>query len=285
MVQLSRVVLIVSILSSLIACKSKFAESSPAQVSVGGISLQERVSQKIKIDAKINEIQGLADRIKAILDLARKIQSPDQNQNVYTPFDFLIDVGSELKKELPGGNEKQILKFSRFEIPVQQISEDCKIIQTKLESSAIYNEDGTEKTGEKLTYSIHTCKMAKNEFKSIFEASWIGSNLSFNLENDVINEALGVDLLSEESILPANCHITKDDSKSIQSFQCKEVYFKISKTENAILRKFEFNQSAALRIESLIDIFENSKMKSKIHVWQKQDGDLEYEIKKTEMLK
>ncbi len=101
-------------------CESKFAESSPDSVKLKGIPLEARISQKEKVDSRIDEIQKGADKAKKILEMFRKIQSPSSKEDVYTPFDFILDINNELKAKIPENSGDQLVRYGKIEIPTNK---------------------------------------------------------------------------------------------------------------------------------------------------------------------
>src|SRR5262245_43533318 len=100
--------------AGIMGCQSRFSESSPDSVKIKGLSLNERLSQKEKVDARMDEVQKGAEKAKRIIEMFKKVQSPDSNLEVYTPIDFLIDANNELKSKIPENSDEKVIRYSKM---------------------------------------------------------------------------------------------------------------------------------------------------------------------------
>lgn len=272
-------------LSLFLGCKSKFSESEPDRVKVNGLPLQERVAEKAKIDSKMAEVQEVAEKIKKLIDLFKKVQAPESFLNVYTPLDFLLDMNTELKKKIPQNVNGRLVRSGTIILPAGLFTEECRKVNTLLETSFIYEEYTEEKIGERLTYSLNNCKTSEDQFLEVISADWIAGSLELKLNGDNLNALFDFDLISDKLQRNSACKIKQTASKKLDAVSCSNVLLKLSKTETANIAKAEFNNSQELQLNVEIDIFENKKIKAQVRVWQYAGQDLQLEVKKTNDLK
>jgi hypothetical protein len=253
-------------------CQSRFEESSPASVKMKGLPLAERLSQKEKIDARISEVQRVAEKIKLFIEMFKKVKKPSTTEDAYTPIDFLIDANKELQTKIPDNqNEKKgrqkLVRRARVIVPVNGLSEDCRVIDTLLESSPIY-EDGTDQSenpdakpvGERLTYSVRTCG-TKEQFLVAMEAEWIGDTLEFRLVNKNL-DAIFRNLISEEALKNSVCKVSQGQKKIVETIRCSDFGVRLTQSEAAWFQSMTFSNSGEIRFEASAAIFENGRHKA-----------------------
>lgn len=268
------------ILTSLIilGCKSKFSENEPAPVTLKGLPLRERVLQKEKIDSKISEVEQAIERIKKFVDLFKKIQSPELNNDVYTPVDFLLNLSQEIKKELPSNQQGQSVRYGQIQVPENLLSDSCSRIKTSLVSEAIYDVSGNKQIGDKLIFSFNTCKQIANEYIEILTAEWKDNSLDLHISNENLADLFGFDFI-KKSLKNSSCQVLKGSQGVLSTIQCSDIYIKISSSEHAILTRAYYSESEETRFQFLVDLYENSVIKSSITITVFQSGKIEVQTK------
>lgn len=263
-------------------CESKFAESSPESIKIKGLPLEERISQKEKVDSRIDEIQKGADKAKKIIEMFRRIQSPSSQEDVYTPFDFILDVNNELKAKIPENNGDRLVRYGQIDLPIQGISEECKVVGTLLESGVVYDESQEPKQaiGEKLSYSLKTCA-SEGKYVEAVVAEWVGSTLEIKLINKNL-ETIFNDLVLAETMKSSTCKIKQGQKKIIDTISCENFDVKISSSETAHIKNMIFRNSDDVRFESLADIFENGKVKASSDIKVFSNGEVKFDLKKVD---
>lgn len=265
----------VALAAVFIGCESKFAESSPDSVERKGLSLEERVSQKEKVDSRIDEIQKGADKAKKIIEMFRSIQSPSSKEEVYTPLDFILDLNDELRVKIPESKDDKLVRYGKIELPVPGIPEECKPIDTLLESGIIYDESQETKQaiGEKLTYSIKTCG-SQGQYAEAVVAEWIGTNLEIKFINKNL-ETIFVGLLTE-SMKSSICKIRQGQKKIIDTISCENFDARISASEKAHIKNMTFRNSDEVIFESLADIYEGGEIKTTSDIKVYSNGEVRH---------
>lgn len=265
---------------SISGCESRFVESSPASVKIEGLPLSERLSQKGHVDSRIEEIQKGAEKAKRIIEMFKEIQNPSNKEDVYTPIDFLLDVNKELKSRIPENKIGKLVRRGKIVVPVQGLSEDCKIVETLLESSVIYDDTMTEKSaiGERLTYSLKTCG-SEGEYLSAIEANWVADTLEFRLVNKNLENVFR-DIFLTDAMENSVCKIKEDEKKIIDFIHCENFKVKLSASEFAFIRTMAFNNSGSVRFESVAEIFENDKKKANSAIKILSNGEVDFKVKK-----
>lgn len=270
--------LVVTLLAA--GCESKFAESSPDSVKIKGIPLEERISQKAKVDSRIDEIQKGAEKAKKIVELFKKVQSPNSHEDVYTPIDFLLDANSELKSKMPENGDGRLVRRGQITLPIEGLSEQCRLVETLLESSVIYDESGPEKVaiGDRLTYSLKTCG-SEGKFLSTIVADWNGPTLEFRLNNKNLETVFNNILLSDV-LKNSVCRIKQGDKKIVESIYCENFEVRLTKSEYALVKNMAFNNKGDVRFETLADIYENQKKKAYSQIKVFSNGEVQFDVKK-----
>ena len=280
---------LIALSSIWVACDSKFVESSPDSVQLSGITLDERLTQKAEIDERINQIDQGVEKVKRIIDLFKKIQNTDQAQDVYTPIDFVLDVNAELKAKIPENRDGRLVRYSKIELPLTVLSEECRTLHTSLESSVIYEESDEESTtestekkaiGEKLTYSFRSCA-SEEKYLVAVEANWIGSNLEIKLNNENL-ETIFKDIVVNEVLKDSACRITQDSEKIIDTIHCSNIKVQLSNSEDAMVNDMIFNNSGEVRFEANADIFENARKKATSEITVLANGEVKFDLNKIE---
>jgi hypothetical protein len=270
------------LLVTAVGCESKFAESSPDSVKIKGIPLEERLSQKNKVDSRIDEIQKGADKAKKIIEMFKKIQSPSSHEDVYTPLDFLLDANNELKAKIPENQGDKLVRYGKIIIPIESLSEACRTVETSLVSSTVYDETSAEKVavGERLTYSLKTCG-SNDQYLEAVIAEWIGSTLELKLVNKNL-ETIFTDILLADSMKSSICKIKQGEKKIIDTIVCDNFDVKLSASESAHVKTMAFRNNDEVRFETLADIFENDKLKAYSEIKVLSNGEVKFDVKKVE---
>lgn len=272
----------VVILSSIIGCESRFVESSPDSVKISGVPLEERLSQKAKTDTRLNEIQKGIDKAKRILDMVRRIQSPNSRQDVYTPFDFLLDVNIELKSQIPENQEDRLIRRGKLVLPIKALSKDCQKVETLLESEAVFEKSTDETpTGERLIYSLRTCG-SEGQYVQAAEAVWSNGTLEFRFFNKNL-ETLFKGIAFTDFNQNTSCKIIEGEKDIIDKVVCDNVRLDLSDSEYALISKMAFSNSGMIRFEALADIFENNRKKAISSIQVFKDGEVKFDVTKVEL--
>ena len=156
--------LVLVLFTVIIGCDSKFVEKPPKRVPIKGLSLDDRLEQKERIDGHIEQLEAGAKKINRIIQMFRNVQDPEFDKDIYSPIDFIIDLNAELKTKIPKNEGNKVVRYGQIELPLKGLSEECKVVYLRLETEPIYNESKelgskTEATlgekeiiGERLTY-------------------------------------------------------------------------------------------------------------------------------------
>lgn len=263
-----------------LGCESRFVESSPASVDLEGTPLEERLSEKAKVDAKVKEVQEGADKAKRIIDLFRKVQNPSDKENAYTPLDFLIDLNNELKMKIPEKYNNSLIRKAQLLLPANLTSEDCKTVDATLTKTELFEDSfsQTAPVGERLTYSIKPCGSTQDYVPAV-EADWIGSKFEFRLLNKNL-ESIFQNQLNKELADNSYCRISQNESKIIDFIQCENFNAKISVSEIAVIKTMSFSNKGEIRFEATADIFENNLKKAQSTLKVSRHNDVDFKVKK-----
>ena len=266
-----------------LACESKNIETSPNTIKIKDINLDERLSHKAKVDKRIDQIEKAVNKIKKIVTMFRRIQRPDKVFDVYTPLDFVIDLNSELKDKIPVSSGGRLSRRGTITLPIKGLSEECRKIETLLESSVIYEEDlklDPKKTpiGERVTYSFKSCAVDGEPLIAL-EAEWIGSNLEIKLNNENLKSIFNEIALAELS-QNATCKLKQGKKNIIEKISCIDFNVQISTSEKAIVHNMTFSNSGFVRFEANASIYENEIKKAKTSLLVSEDGEVKFDIKK-----
>ncbi len=270
------------LLIATVGCESKFSESSPDSVKIKGLPLEERLSQKNKVDSRIDEIQKGTEKAKKIIEMFKQIQSPSTKEDVYTPLDFLLDANNELKAKIPENQGDKLVRTGKIVIPGDSISEACRTVDAILESSTVYDESGTEKVsvGERLTYSLKTCG-SNGQYLEAVVAEWVGSTLELKLISKNL-ETIFNNIVMADSMKNSTCKISQGSKGIIDVISCENFDVRLSKSENAHVKTMIFSNSGDVRFETLADIFENDKIKANSQIRVLSSGEVKFDLTKVD---
>lgn len=267
-----------AILATSFGCESKFKESSPDAVAVQGRSLDDRIEQKTKIDVRLDEVQKSAEKINSIISMIKKVQAPDINTSVYTPLDFLMDMNNGIKTSLPEKNSESQVRYGKITLPIEALSEECRHVETKMEAISIYEDAAsTKQVGEKLAYSLKTCK-SDGKFVQITEAQWLGKELSFNFDTKNLDNIFS-DIKLSDLLKNPTCKIKQDNNKIIQDINCQNFNVNLSASERAHVNTMSFHNSGEIRFEAQADILENDVIKATSQIKVLTNGEVKLETK------
>lgn len=278
-VMLSIVSLGILSLGIVIGCESKFSESSPASVSINGLTLEERLTEKEKIDSRIDEIQQGANKAKKIIEMFKKIQDPSSKEDVYTPLDFLLELNEKLKDKIPEIREGKLLRFSQLYLPIESLSEECKTVETMLSSESVYDESfGDEKKiiGDRLSYSLKSC--GSNGYKKAVDVDWIGQNLEVKFANENLKDIL-TNIIIADNQKNSSCKIKQGEKGIIDSIECYNLNLQLSTSEVANIKRMVFNNVNGDRLSAEADIYENNKIKAVSEIQVTESGEVKFHIK------
>jgi hypothetical protein len=266
---------------ALSACESKFVETSPSAVGQDGATIEDRMKDKSAMDTKINEIDQMATKIRNIVDLFRKIKNPEAGKDNYTAIDFMLELNGKLKDKMPSKCEDTTdqscyFRKTSFEMPIKELSEDCRIIEALLESKTteqnveIWSDDSfwgaapetkSVKT-DKFTYSLKTCN-AQDKYQDVIEIYLTEGKISFEVNNKNLQKLFNQILLAED-LSTTNCKIQKTEKNLLSKIQCSDIQAKLNESETAVISKLIYNNDKTQenRLEVNFDLFENSSRKA-----------------------
>jgi hypothetical protein len=224
------VFIVVAALNVFVACESKFVESSPSAVDQDGSSVQERMKNKTSLDSRINEIDQTASKIKNIVDLFRKIKNPKAGEDNYTPIDFMLELNGKLKEKMPSkceapSDETCFFRKSSFEMPIKELSENCRKVDALLESKSMEStetaetiwaaeefwgpqiETKTVKT-DKFTYSLKTCN-TDEKYMDVMEVFITEGRVKLEVNNKNLEKLFTQMILSDE-LKTTNCKVPNE---------------------------------------------------------------------------
>jgi hypothetical protein len=231
-------------------------------VKLTGHTLDQRLTEKARLDSRIDDVQKSADKLKKIFDLFKKIQSPNSEDATYTPVDFLIDLDSTLKEKIPENRQDHLVRQASVKIPIKSLSEECKQADALLESDFIYDQDVPDRViGDRLIYSLKTCG-ANSQFLPIINATWVGSGFSLSFDNHNL-ETLFKNSLTAQLSGGSSCKIKLDDKKIVSSINCENFNVVLSPTEIALVKSLAFNNSGDVRFEVSASIFDSKTGRKK----------------------
>ncbi|MBT4760765.1 MAG: hypothetical protein HOO06_03620 [Bdellovibrionaceae bacterium] len=284
--------LVLVLFTVIIGCDSKFVEKPPKRVPIKGLSLDDRLEQKERIDGHIEQLEAGAKKINRIIQMFRNVQDPEFDKDIYSPIDFIIDLNAELKTKIPKNEGNKVVRYGQIELPLKGLSEECKVVYLRLETEPIYNESKelgskTEATlgekeiiGERLTYFFKSCA-SDDKYIVAIVAEWVGISLEFKLNNENLN-TLFKDILTTEIMNSPECKVTQNKKKIVEKVRCKNLHVSLSKSETALVRDMLFSNSGVIRFQSSTDIYENNIKKATSEIKVFDNGDIDFDLEKIE---
>jgi hypothetical protein len=264
--------------TSVIGCKSKFSEASPNAVEAKGLTLQERMASKARIDTRLNEVKDAAAKIKNLIQMFREIQNPSANEQVYTPMDFLIDANAELKNRIPENRADKSIRLAEISLPIDILSENCRRVTTSLESEFNLDDTGAY-LSELLIFSLKTCA-SDGEFLDVIQTEWISNNtLNVNINTKNIETSFK-DILTSEPLATSDCQITQGANKDILAVACRQFDVKLTPSETARFHHLNYSKKDDIVLDALADIYENQKMKATTTLKIYANGEVKFDVKK-----
>jgi hypothetical protein len=187
-----------------------------------------------------------------------------------------------LKAKIPENNGDKLVRYGKIEIPIQGLSDECKFVDTLLESGVVYDEsqDPKQAIGEKLTYSLKTCG-SQGQYLEAVVAEWVGTTLELRLINKNLDTIFN-DLILAEAMKSSTCKIKQGAKKIIDSISCENFDVRISSSEKAHIKNMTFRNSDDVRFESLADIFENGKIKAISDIKVFSNGEVKFDLRKVD---
>lgn len=260
-----------------VACKSKFEESSPTQVSNFGISLQERMEQKARIDNRIKQVQEALGKLNTIVKLFKQVERPKAGAQVFTPIDFLVAVNNELKKSVPENNPDRSVRYADHVLPIDVLSDNCKRVKISMITESVLDDTGAF-VGEKTTYAAKTCNTS-GEFLNFSELDWIGNTrLKLKLDYRNLVTAFG-GIFHAEPLVTSYCDIERDSS-SIVKAECSNFTVKLSESETAQFEYLKYNKNTDLTLKTVAHIYENSEVKADTTLEVYKNGRVHLQVNK-----
>lgn len=274
---LVKVLIVVFAFSS---CESKFYESSPATVKGDGRSLDDRIAQKAEVDINLSEIQRGLGKINNTFDFIKKIQSPSNHEEVYSPLDLVFDISKELKSKIPEYRDEKIVRHAQMKVAVEDIAEPCKYIEARLESStvSIESEPGKVESGKRITYFIKTCD-SLGKYQMLLIAEWKNQELEMKLNHETLGalfKTIAVDEIQKNS----HCRIIQDTQALIVTFSCENMEIILNKNEHAQAKSLIYNKSGETEIELVAELYENKNKKAFLNIKKLSNGKTYRDIRK-----
>jgi hypothetical protein len=274
---MKNLVVIGTLLISLVGCTSKVSEGSLDSVDRKGMSLDERLSTKAKLDSRLEEIHKGAEKIKRVIEIFRKAQSQDAHQllaRVYTPVDMIIDINNLIKQSIPAEYQGRVQRRGKLDLPIEGLSEECKTIDT------IFETDSTTMTvADTATYLVKTCA-TNNQYIAIAQAKWEDDSLNFNFMQENLAKVFG-DIFKRE-LQKGSCRIDFDDEKVVNTITCSDMNVDLNKHEYAVIRELTYNSTQEVRFLVNADVFHSHsgerKAIIKLVVWA--TGDIKFDAKR-----
>jgi hypothetical protein len=231
----------------LFGCESKIAEKGPTEMT-GIQSLNDRMSTKITLDKKLTDIDGYTEKIRRVVGLFKKIQSPTTESDVYTPIDFLIDLNKELKESIPTKSGGKQIRKGRFQLPIKGLAKNCSFVDTLLTSEEIISSSGTTSNNdgaELLTYAVKTC--GTQDFINVVEIERKNTNVNLVILNENLN------MIFQQTVQTAmtgqtTCSVKFDKSGILDAISCRNMKVALSASEIAIVDNLEYSNSAQIRM-------------------------------------
>lgn len=283
----TKLLLIISFLTLFVSCDSRNIEKDPEHIKISGLSLEERIANKTRVDNALEQLEDGSRKIKRILDLVKKLNNSDENFLNYTPIDFLIDLNNEIKDKIPENDKNKLVRQSKIELPIKDLPLECQTVHAELSVKAIYA-DGTiqndinEKldkdiVGQQLTYSLKTC--GTSDYLTAFSANIISSSVEFTIHKKNLVD-LFKNILSDKFLADTNCKIEFGEKKLLQSIECQNIEAKLSSSEIAIIKTVSFFAEGDTRIEGYIDIYDelNKQVKATAELVLYKSGEVKFEL-------
>jgi hypothetical protein len=274
------------ILSYNVACKSKSQESSPDQVNSQGLTLQERLAQKAEIDKQIVDVSQSISQLKNVIKKFKQLKNAQENDQLYTPLDFLLDINDALKKKVPENKKDKKIRYADFTLPEGFVAENCRTVSTSLESEEELDDSGAF-VSEKAIYSVKSCTTGEN-FLPVAEASWIGKQVRIKFNNANFDSSVG-QIPHSLSLPDSKCKAEKDDDQNIYKIECRDIEVATSSAEKAKFTDITFYPSKKHRpagniLESHAVIYEHGNAKADILFEIANDGHVNFQIDKAHSL-
>lgn len=257
-----------------LGCESRFVESSPSSVNIQGLSLNERMTQKAAVDARIEEVQRAVETTKHIVETFKKIKNPDTQQDVYTPLDFILEMNRELKARIPENIQHQTLRRTKFQLPIEALSKECQEIEVQLEFNSTADD-----AGERLTYALKTCGSGE-AYRDIMEVQWVSTGLEFRIINKNLVDVFH-DIMPKGSLNNSVCKMENDEKNIMEFFRCENFKVGLSPSEYAFVKNMNLKNSGDVRFEFAADIFENDQKKNTAAIKVFANGKVEFVSDKT----
>lgn len=267
-------------------CNSKNIEKTPDGVTIQGLSLDERIANKALTDNAIERIQRGSRQIRRILQLVRRANNSEPGDD-YTPIDLIIDVNEELKNRMPENSNGAVVRFGAIEIPISQLSQECRNLETSLQTQQIYSDGVIQTTvndedssltvvGQQLVYSFRVCD--QSDFVPGFTVELVNNDLKFKIHNTNFLRIFQ-SLIARTVEQSVNCNFVFGDSRIIDSVQCSNIEVKLSSTEIALLKRINFSSSGDVRLEGNAEIYEDSQIKATAEIEILSGGDVRFDMR------
>lgn len=297
-----------SCLSALLAtalvlgCDSKSIEKSPDAVSIRGLSLDERIADKARIDDILSRVESSSKKIKTVITLIKKFkQQADGIESLrnYTQVDLLLDISEQLRSEMPENREGQLVRFGKIKLPLPDLSEECQTLDTSLVSQAVYDDGSLQKgaideskkaVGQQVVFSFKVCGSSdflpaatidyqKNEMsfilhKNNFELLLQKTNLDYVLDKERMQAKVD-ELLNKKLNDLGKCSLTIGDNMIVDSVGCKDLVVDISNNETVFVKEALFDMDSDIRFSAQAEILNMGAPKATLDISILRDGTID----------
>lgn len=236
------------------SCTNNTFEKAPDSISIEGETLQERLEYKIKSDKRLDDIINSADQLKRVYKIY--LQLLKSQDNSYTPMDFIIDLSRQLKMIIPNNQAGQLIRRGQIKVPIENLSLECQIIETQLESFD-YNND---EIVDSIIYSFKGCG-TKDQFLSIIQADWTYNN---KMELKFIDQGLKIiffDGLLTDLNENAVCQFESFESYILNTISCNQLKIVAGKT-SILFHHLLYNNYSSIRLQTEGEIYNKEKIDS-----------------------
>ncbi len=240
-----------------------------------GMNLDHRLEVKAKMDSRIEEVQRGAEKIKRIIDIFRQARSEAEHNilnKVYTPVDMIIDINNELKDRIPQEYKGKVRRRGKITLPIDGLSEECKIVDTVLETSV--NE---ETKNDVATYYLKTCT-SNGKYEPVAEVRWSNA-----LELEVMYDNLSKlfkDLFKHE-MNRGSCRVEQQHDGIIESIYCRNIHTSLNEHEYALVREMGYYNTQDIRFALYADIHETTgRKKATVKLEVFSNGDVKFDTKR-----
>lgn len=256
-------------------CDSRFVESKPNEVEVQPISMSNRLKSKEETDKRIDEIQGILQKIKSFISLVKKYQKSDLT-DTNTTIDLIINLNQDLQQIIPVSEMNQSIRDGKIDLTKLIPNSPCKQMDIRLSSEV------SSDASEKISYFVKGCN-SDSDFIQIMNVEWRKEALSFEVLSQGVEKLIHeIDgrLQSSFQISPFGCISANDSRGVLESLECHDVKFGISKTEELDIKTLLFKTKGDVRLEIRSEIKEADLIKAEYSLIRYENGEIKSNLLK-----